>query len=128
MMRLASPSSQNAGPVRNVFCVMLENRSFENIFAGSGIPDIRAATSQNFNVWNGAHYKVSSPASVNMPTDPGYEFLGVVEQLCGEGTVWQKGQTYPVPNNSGFAANYATTTSEAPAPGRDRGWRDHAAP
>jgi len=47
-----------------------------------------------------------------MPTDPGHEFEDVVEQLCGQGQQFPKKGQYPPTNNSGFAANYATSTSE----------------
>ena len=52
-----------------------------------------------------------------MPTDPGHEFLDVVEQLGGQGATYPRtGGPYPPIDNSGFAANYATSTTEGPAP------------
>jgi phospholipase C len=51
-----------------------------------------------------------------MPTDPGHEFTDVVAQLAGLGQTYPSGGPYPTINNSGFAANYATTTTEEPAP------------
>jgi phospholipase C len=115
------------GPYRqvaNVFVVMLENHSFDNMFAMSGIPGIVAASTADSNSYNGVTYPVGSPAPVSMPTDPGHEFLDVVEQLCGQGATYQAGQPYPPINNSGFAANYATSTTEgppAPPPAADIG-------
>ncbi len=48
-----------------------------------------------------------------MPTDPGHEFLDVVEQLCGPGVTHTPWEPDPQPlTNSGFVANYATTRSE----------------
>lgn len=103
-------------PITNVFVLMLENRSFDNLFAMSGIPGIIAATADNFNSCDGKHYNVRKGAPVNMPTDPGHEFDDVVEQLAGSGACYRSGQPYPAVNNSGFAVNYATTTSEGPLP------------
>lgn len=102
-------------PITRVFVLMLENHSFDNIFAGSGIPGIVAATRQNTNLHEGISYGVSFGAPSNMPTDPGHEFPDVVEQLCGPGATYVPG-VYPPINNSGFAANYATTESEGPKP------------
>jgi phospholipase C len=120
--RCSNPMSY-IGPYRqvaNVFVVMLENHSFDNMFAMSGIPGINAATSSNSNSYthNGVKttYPVGSPAPVSMPTDPGHEFPDVVEQLCGPGATYQSGQPYPTINDSGFAANYATSTTEGPPP------------
>jgi phospholipase C len=120
---LASKSCSNAmslvGPYRqiaNVFVVMLENHSFDNMFAMSGIPGIVAATSADSNSYCNTTYPVGSPAPVSMPTDPGHEFPDVVEQLCGQGAQYRSGQPYPPINNLGFVANYATTTTEGPAP------------
>ncbi|MGD0913368.1 MAG: alkaline phosphatase family protein [Terracidiphilus sp.] len=99
----------------NIFVLMLENHSFDNILAFSGIPGIAAATRANSNSYssNGQSLtvNVTSPAPVSMPTDPGHEFLDVVEQLCGQGGQYVAG-SYPAVNNSGFAANYATSNSE----------------
>jgi phospholipase C len=103
-------------PIRNVFVVMLENHSFDNMFAMSGIPGIIHATTADANVYNGTVYNVQSGAPVSMPTDPGHEFPDVVEQLAGLGSSYPWGGPYPAIQNSGFAANYATTTSEGPTP------------
>ncbi|HEX8393897.1 MAG TPA: alkaline phosphatase family protein [Longimicrobium sp.] len=103
-------------PITHVFVVMLENHSFDNIFAMSGIPGITAATTSNSNTYNGNTYYVQSGAPLSMPTDPGHEFLDTVEQLSGAGAVYPSGGPYPAINNSGFVSNYATTTSEGPVP------------
>jgi hypothetical protein len=47
-----------------------------------------------------------------MPTDPGHEFLDVLEQLCGQGVTHTPWTAYPPINNSGFVANYATSRTE----------------
>lgn len=101
-------------PISHVFVVMLENHSFDNMLAMSGIQGLTVATTSNYNQYNGNTYYVQSGAPLSMPTDPGHEFDDVVEQLAGEGASFQSGSPYPTINNSGFAANYATSTSEDP--------------
>jgi phospholipase C len=98
--------------VSHVFVLMLENHSFDNIFALSGIPGIIAADTSDSNTYGGVTYPVGAPAPPAMPTDPGHEFLDVVEQLGGQGAVYSPGKPYPAIDNSGFVANYATTKSE----------------
>lgn len=100
----------------HVFVVMLENHSFDNMFAMSGIPRITAATTSDSNSYDNTTYAVQTSAPLSMPTDPGHEFPDVVEQLAGPGATYPSGGPYPAINNSGFAANYATTTSEGPVP------------
>ncbi len=101
--------------VEHVFVLMLENHSFDNMLAMSGIPDIIRATNFNSNVWNKTIYNVRTGAPVSMPTDPGHEFSDTLEQLAGCGASYQP-WNYPTVNNSGFAVNYATTTNEGPTP------------
>ena len=107
-------SSQPSAHARisNVFVLMLENHSFDNMFAFSGIPGIIAATTNDSNTYRGTNYPVGSPAPVAMPTDPGHEFLDVVEQLGGQNAAYRRGMPYPAITNAGFVANYATTRSE----------------
>jgi phospholipase C len=103
--------------IQHVFVLMLENRSFDHLFALSGIPGITAATATgNANTYNGTTYAFGGGAPDQMPTDPGHEFTDVVEQLCGAGAQFRKGQPYPPVNNSGFVANYATTRTEGTPP------------
>lgn len=101
-----------ASLITHVFVVMLENHSFDNMFAMSKIPGITAATTKDSNLYNGETYAVQSSAPLSMPTDPGHEFLDTVEQLGGQGVSWNPGGPYPPINNSGFAANYATSKTE----------------
>ena len=103
-------------PIEHVFVLMLENHSFDNMLALSGIPGIIAATTKNSNSFNGTVYPVKGNAPGSMPTDPGHEFTDVVEQLAGKGANYPPYGKYPTINNSGFAANYATTTTEGPTP------------
>ena len=104
--------THKAYPIEHVFVLMLENHSFDNIFAMSGIAGITAATTSNSNSANGVTYNVKSGAPTTMPTDPGHEFTDVVQQLAGSGVKYPSGGPYPAINNSGFASNYATTTTE----------------
>jgi phospholipase C len=106
-------------PISHVFVVMLENHSFDNMFAMSGIPGIIAATTANANSYTDPDgttttFNVQSGAPLSLPADPGHEFLDVVEQLCGQNASWPQGGPYPPIDNSGFAANYATSTTEDP--------------
>jgi phospholipase C len=103
--------------IQHVFVLMLENRSFDHLFALSGIPGIAAATAAgNRNTYNGITYSFCDGAPGQMPTDPGHEFADVIEQLCGAGAQFQKGSPYPPVNNSGFVSNYATARTEGPPP------------
>lgn len=114
-------------PVTNIFVLMLENHSFDNMFAMSGIEGIRAATVSDSNSHDGVTYNVRKGAPSSMTTDPGHEFPDVLEQLCGTEAaaeyVWKykkdsdhfRGSAcsaYPEINLSGFATDYATSRSE----------------
>lgn len=113
-------------PITHVFVVMLENRSFDHMFAMSEIKGITAATTKNSNSYKGKTYPVQNGAPLSLPTDPGHEFLDVVEQLGGEGAQdkWKNGGPYPSINNSGFVANYATTTDELTGLPPAKDWGD----
>lgn len=84
--------------ITNVFVLMLENHSFDHIFAMSGIPGINAATTSDSNSIGDQVYPVKDGAPASMTTDPGHEFADVALQLSG--------------GNSGFAQSYATSLSE----------------
>ncbi len=106
--------------IKHVFVLMLENHSFDNMLAMSGIQGLIAATTANSNTYNGTVYPVLRGAPDSMPTDPGHEFPDVLEQLAGTNATYPPGGPYPPIGNSGFAANYATTTDEdtgLPTPG-----------
>lgn len=101
--------------ITHVFVLMLENHSFDNIFGLSGLPGVlsRAAGSSNAYPPDTA-YPVAKPALPSMPTDPAHEFSDVMEQMCGSAAqkAWVNGADYPAMNMSGFASNYATSTTE----------------
>ncbi|MBY4692717.1 phosphoesterase [Burkholderia latens] len=116
----ASSSVPSAPPVhdriKHVFVLMLENRSFDHLFALSGIANITAASPHDSNAYGGAVYPFGGGAPDRMPTDPCHEFDDVLEQLCGAGVPFVKGRPYPRVDNSGFVSNYATSHSEGAPP------------
>jgi phospholipase C len=102
-----------ASKIKNVFVLMLENHSFDNIFAMSGIPGITTATVQDSNSIGDEKYFVQDGAPSFMTTDPGHEFKDVLQQLCGAHEAeCYAGGPYPQVNSSGFASSYATSLSE----------------
>jgi phospholipase C len=111
-----NPENPIQSKIKHIFVLMLENRSFDHMFALSGISGIIAATPDNTNVYTGTIYPFGGGAPDQMPSDPGHEFADVVEQLCGAGAIFQKGHAYPPINNSGFVSNYATTDTEGKPP------------
>jgi phospholipase C len=121
MQKIAPPTR-----VTHVFTVMLENRSFDHMFAMSGIQGIYAATLGNYNEYKNNQYLVQKGAPLSLPTDPGHEFHDTVEQLCGEGKQndWKPGGPFPPIDNSGFVANYATTTDELTGLPPQSAWGD----
>ncbi|KWA22261.1 alkaline phosphatase family protein [Burkholderia territorii] len=102
--------------IRHVFVLMLENRSFDHLFALSGIAGITAASSGDSNAYDGTVHPFGGGAPDRMPTDPCHEFTDVLEQLCGAGVLFVKGRPYPGIDNSGFVSNYATSHSEGTPP------------
>jgi phospholipase C len=91
-------TAQAPSEVKHIFVLMLENHSFDHVFAMSGIPGIEAATPADSNDYYGQTYHVKAGAPASMTTDPGHEFADVAQQLFG--------------GNAGFAINYATSRSE----------------
>lgn len=104
--------------ITNVFVLMLENHSFDHIFAMSGISGIQAATTSNCNQWTppgelAETFCVRDGAPPFLSTDPGHEFEDVLQQLCGANVATLKsGGAYPAVDNLGFASSYATSHSE----------------
>ena len=107
--------------ITHVFVLMLENHSFDNIFAMSGIPGLKTPSPGAKNTYKSVDYPVQDNAPTSMATDPGHEFLDVLEQLAGVGATYPNGGPYPLIDSSGFAANYATSLTEQtglPQPGQ----------
>lgn len=94
--------------VEHIFVLMLENRSFDHMFALSGIPGIKAATSADTNSYKGQTYPFQGGAPARMPSDPLHEFCAVLQQVCGNQNCADT-TPYPARDNSGFVADYATT-------------------
>ena len=107
--------------IKNVFVLMLENRSFDHMLGFSGITGLDAATGAptaidgldgtQSNDYRGQTYPVAHPALDAMPVDPGHEFVDVVMQLCGPGAAYVPGGDYPPTDNSGFVADYVDSPS-----------------
>jgi phospholipase C len=120
--------------IRNVFVLMLENRSFDHMLGFSGLSGtdpsgnnttINGLTGSESNSYQNHPYPVTQPADYVMPVGPGHEFADVVEQLCGQdasypaGATYPQGAEYPPIDNSGFVSDYAVshTKGEGNAPG-----------
>ncbi len=109
--------SPYAGPIRHVFVLMMENRSFDHMLGFSGITGKDAETNQvrcidglkgdESNQYGGRTFPVGKGADWSMPADPGHEFLNVLKQLHGSTDDYHPGAAYPSINNSGFVADYA---------------------
>ena len=107
----------NAGAViKNVFVLMLENRSFDHMLGFSDIPGIDGLTGKESNSYpNGTpsvNYPVQRGADWSMPVGPGHEFVDVVAQLAGGGKSYVKGSPYPTIDNSGFVWDYVCSPSK----------------
>ena len=113
--------------IDHVFVLMLENRSFDHMFALSGIPGIHAATAADINQYDGKDYPFQGGAPDILPSDPLHDFCDVLDQVCGAGSDCSAVTPYPPRTNSGFVANYATTKvkrgllGSKPLPAADRG-------
>jgi phospholipase C len=122
-------------PVKHVFVLALENRSFDHMLGFSGIrgrdakTGVPAAivgliqdenpwrdelyksqglTGEHFNEWRGEKYPPVKGAPPSMPVDPGHEFEDTFQELLGqEYKAADQGKPYSHPNNGGFLAAYA---------------------
>jgi phospholipase C len=110
--------------IEHVFVVMLENRSFDHLLGFSGLSGTDAITGRPTTVDGltgdesnvlaaGVRVQVAPGADFILTSDPGHEFLDVVEQLCGRAAAYTSAEgNYPEINNSGFASSWA---AKAPA-------------
>src|SRR6185295_6346978 len=125
LKRWFTSRSRDQSPIKHVFVLMLENRSFDHMLGFSQItgtdidsgirrPAHGAAGSNDFEGTAippsiEADFKLSKPVDV----DPGHEFASTVVALCGPGAIYVDGGDYPPTmktiNNSGFIANYAAS-------------------
>lgn len=124
---------EKSGPfterIRNVFVLMLENRSFDHIFGWSGLQGSlanRSAAAQiegckpqpdpDFNNLFNNQIIACAPtpaADMTLSADPGHEWEDVMEGLCGTGAVLGPGGSYPAITRSGFVASYARALQKA---------------
>ena len=82
-------------PIKHVFVLMLENRSFDHMLGVISLPGIDAVTQKPTrsnavpqgagNSWNGKNYSAGPPTVDPIKNDPYHEFEDVLEQLCGAG-------------------------------------------
>jgi len=82
-------------PIKHVFVLMLENRSFDHMLGVIPLPRIDTVTQKPTrsnavpqgagNSWNGKNYSAGPPAVDPIKNDPYHEFEDVLEQLCGAG-------------------------------------------
>lgn len=111
-----------AAEIKNIFVLLLENRSFDHMLGFSGItgtdvvngvsPQIAGLNGLESNNYLGTPYFVGNPFHEPIPVDPAHEFLDVLEQLCGTQVIYKRGRPYPRINNSGFVSNYARSHSK----------------
>jgi phospholipase C len=109
-------ATQAAQPVRHVFVLMLENRSFDHFLGFSQLTGTDAETGRptavtglsglESNTCNGVPFRVTPQADQTMPLDPGHEFTDVLTQLCGPAAVYRPGGPYPEVTNTGFVDSY----------------------
>lgn len=119
-------------PIRHVFVLMLENRSFDHMLGFSDIRGTDAVTGapttvdnlignpqQNIDPATGTPVAASAPADFALSEadgDPGHEFHDTLEQLAGAGAGYPTGgaPSYPAIDNSGYVANFRGRGSQAP--------------
>ncbi|MEA3002925.1 MAG: phospholipase [Sphingomonadales bacterium] len=104
------PNTDALNAIQHVFVLMLENRSFDHMFALSGINGIHAATTADTNSVDGVTYHFQGGAPAVMPSDPSHGFCHVLTQLAGPGADCSKTSPYPARTNIGFVADYAKTS------------------
>ena len=113
-------------PISNVFVVMLENRSYDSMFAASGIQGLVTAelsSTPSTPGWTNPITGTTLPGNVlaygggaalggvaapeSLATDPGHELPDVYMQLTQNTlTKFTAPYVYPAVNNGGFAANW----------------------
>ena len=123
-------SGNSGSPIKHVFVLMLENRSFDHMLGFSGITGTDAETGKRTTIEGlkgdesnsvdvvaagqvnstRCTFTVATGATDVMDIGPGHEFDDVLEQLTGQivKEPFPDGTAYPTPiNNFGFVANYA---------------------
>jgi phospholipase C len=108
-----------SGVIKHIFVLVFENRSFDHLLGFSNIWGQDSVTHQptringlgggEDNIFNGISYTVSQPADYALSIDPNHEFPNVLVQLCGVGSTYSSGGSYPSIFNSGFVASYVAS-------------------
>ena len=106
--------------INNVFVLMLENHSFDNLLGFSGITgndaqtgnptQINGLTGNESNTLSGQPYFAKQPAPPSMSVDPGHEFVDTLLQLTGQSN-YDPSVGYPAIDCSGFADDYANSAT-----------------
>lgn len=110
-------------PIKHIFVLMLENRSFDHMLGFSGIAGADAVSGQpakinglsgaESNSFAGQTFAISSPAGFTMDVDPRHEFPDVLEQLAGPAAQYPPSGPYPPINNSGYVSSFAASGGAA---------------
>jgi phospholipase C len=110
-------------PIKHVFVLMLENRSYDHMLGFSPIEGADAVTGQptradcltgaETNTWQGRTFAPVAGAHYVMPLDAPHEFGQVVTQMAGPGATYPRGGAFPAINNSGYVAAYAAAGGAA---------------
>jgi phospholipase C len=89
-----------AAAISNIFVLMLENRSFDDMLGFSGIggkdsvsgnqTPVNGLRGSESNSYRGQNYPVTQPADDVTPVDPGHEFTDVLMQLCGPNATYRR--------------------------------------
>lgn len=111
-----------APPVKNIFVLMLENRSFDHMLGFSALSGtdaytgertaVRGLSGAETNQFRGQTYAVTLQVADPMPVDPAHEFPDVLEQLCGNGAVYVAAGAYPAITNAGFVSDYTQSHTQ----------------
>lgn len=118
-------SGQAMAPIKNVFLLMLENRSFDHMLgrlSGGFDSDtgqqraLDGVDSEMTNTFQGYPCPSAVMTDWVMPFDPPHEFENVVVQLCGEGRAFNVAHPYPKIDMSGFVAEYSAASKGAVNP------------
>lgn len=106
--------------IDRVFVLILENRSFDHMYAFSGLtgvgidgqprtPNVAGPGDSNFNPITNQPVNINAPADFalkNVDFDPPHDFKDALAQLCGTQATYDPAVGYPLIDNSGFVAHY----------------------
>ncbi|HZY38620.1 MAG TPA: alkaline phosphatase family protein [Mucilaginibacter sp.] len=107
--------------INNVFVLMLENHSFDNLLGFSGITcaDAETGNATQINGLTGREnnslpglspFYTGQPAPYSMSVDPGHEFVDTLLELTGQSN-YDPSTGYPPINCSGFVNDYVNSTT-----------------